>query len=248
MRYAVSLLLVRGEEGFADVRDRLLVDEHHAVVERLRAHDSVLLSEHDESAEAGFVRGIRVPAREETGLVNFNFTGKVVLSLELDNLAQHFALVFFDSVVFNALNKREVLLATTQHNLWLNHLDQTLHEQLVQKVFINALVLNLFGQSLFSVLLQAFNQLVCFAHLVDPDSIEVLGALDLIINTRLLQISSVLVVKLDALLLNDLLLATGNLVLAAVFNGLDLGFLLSLDILLHNVADLAWSTHILIFN
>jgi hypothetical protein len=216
----VLVLGERGEEGGPHHGDRLLESHFKAVVQGLRAHNSVLASIHHEAAQAR-VRWVRlVEFGKEPFRVDNDGARDVILSLEGHDLAEHGAFVLADGVVDDGLEDINIALAAPQGDLGLNQLNQTLDEQILEQITVSWTILSeALGHLLSRLGLQTLYELMCALHAIDTLLVLLFGFLNLEVALSDLQV-------LQHLILQTLLLGL-NLFLRL---GCEVGFHLGLDL------------------
>lgn len=136
----------------------MLEGHGEAVVEGLRAHDTVFTGVHDEAAEARVGGVLRVELGQELLVVDSDGAGDVVLAFEGNNLREHLLLVLLDCLVYNRGQDSNIALSAPEGDLGLNQLDESLDEEVLQELgVLTTVVGEALGHLDTSVTLQALN-------------------------------------------------------------------------------------------
>ena len=137
--FVFSLLLLwlskRWEQVFSNLWNSLLVDEFHASIESLRAHNPVLLGVHLETTEARLFVLVVVCAWivcwQEVSFVDLKFASEFFFGLFIfksNHLFKHGVGVPVDGIFDTALDKIDILFTNLQGDFGFDQFDHALNK------------------------------------------------------------------------------------------------------------------------
>ena len=166
--FSLALLRQAGEQGCSHLRDRLLESQREPVVEGLRAHNAVLTGVHDESSEARVGRVLSVELGQEALVVDSHGARNIIFAFKSLHLRKHLFFVLGYGVFNDRLENFNVALPAPQGDSWLDELDETLDEEVLEEARVLIPVISeTLGHLDSSVALQTLDKLVGAAHAGD---------------------------------------------------------------------------------
>ncbi len=220
--HSLVLACKRGEQGGSHLRDGKLEGHGQTVVQLLRAHNTILLGEHDEAAQARPRWVSLVIIWQEFLAIDNDGAGDIVLSLKGDDLGEHSGLVLGNSIINDRVEEVLVTLTAAKSDLGLNELDQALDEQVLKELLMGSwVVLELLMHLSASLSLETLNQLVGALHTINTRFVLGLRPLDLHVALSNLQVFGGLVLQTLLLGLDHVLRLSGEVILHLLLNGLD---------------------------
>ncbi len=138
-RLLLGLLSEGGEQGRADLRDSLLVNELQALVDGVCTNDAALARVEEDAAHAGVSTfGLGVLGKEAVGVDNQ--LERDIAVLEELHLLLHEGLVLLAGFLEDLVDQGQVALAAADVHLGLHELDQALKDQQLEELAVLSLV------------------------------------------------------------------------------------------------------------
>ena len=126
--HLVSLLGKWGEKWSSHGGNWLLESHRKAIIKGLGAHDAILASIHDESAQARVSWVLSIVLGKEVLIIDCHDARNVVFAFKSLDLAKHGWLVLLNCLIDNARQDIDIALSASESNLWLDEFDEALNE------------------------------------------------------------------------------------------------------------------------